>query len=125
VGLNEGVVDGNNLDIAVLDGVAEDDTANAAEPVDANLDSHLVWSGGGEIRYRQGEWWWGGGRSNGEGGRERVLKPQTTGVSAWKRRINWSGRGAARAPTQESPDLTDTQETEEGQRGSGGAGLFS
>lgn len=35
--LNEGVVDGDNLDVVVLDGVAEDDTANAAETVDANL----------------------------------------------------------------------------------------
>lgn len=40
----------------------------------------------------------GGGRSDGEEGRERFLKPQTTGASAgaWKRPINWSGRGATR-----------------------------
>ena len=42
VGLNEGVVDGNDLDVRVLNGIAEDDTANAAEPVDADLDSHVV-----------------------------------------------------------------------------------
>ena len=42
VGLDEGVVDGHNLDVVVLDGVAEDDATNAAEAVDANLDSHLV-----------------------------------------------------------------------------------
>lgn len=36
--LNEGVVDGDNLDVVVLDGVAEDDATNAAETVDANLD---------------------------------------------------------------------------------------
>lgn len=42
-GLDEGVVDGDDLDIGVLDGVAEDDTANATEAVDADLDgSHFV-----------------------------------------------------------------------------------
>lgn len=35
--INEGVVDGDNFNVVVLDGVAEDDTANAAETVDANL----------------------------------------------------------------------------------------
>lgn len=38
VRLNEGVVDGNNLDVGVLDSVAEDDTADTTETVDANLD---------------------------------------------------------------------------------------
>lgn len=42
MGLNEGIVDGNDLDIGVLDSVAEDDTTNTAESVDANLDNHLV-----------------------------------------------------------------------------------
>jgi hypothetical protein len=42
LGLNEGVVDGNDLDIGVLDGIAEDNAADTAEPVDADLDSHLV-----------------------------------------------------------------------------------
>jgi hypothetical protein len=42
LGLNEGVVDGNDLDIGVLDGIAEDNAADTAEAVDANLDSHLV-----------------------------------------------------------------------------------
>jgi hypothetical protein len=42
LGLNEGVVDGNDLDLRMLDGIAEDDTANAAEAVDADLDSHDV-----------------------------------------------------------------------------------
>lgn len=42
MGLNEGVVDGDNLDIGVLDSVAEDDTADTTETVDANLDgSHF------------------------------------------------------------------------------------
>ena len=91
MGLDEGVVDGNNLDITVLDGVAEDDTANAAEAVDANLDSHLVCSGGGEIRYRQGEWWLGGGRLDEEEGRERFLKAQTTGVLGSVELIGWGG----------------------------------
>lgn len=40
--LNEGIVDSDDLDIGVLDGVAEDDTANTTETVDANLDgSHI------------------------------------------------------------------------------------
>jgi hypothetical protein len=42
LGLNEGVVDSNNLDIRVLDRVAEHDTADTAEAIDADLDSHLV-----------------------------------------------------------------------------------
>lgn len=37
-GLNEGVVDSDDLDIRVLDGVAEDDTADTAKSVDADLD---------------------------------------------------------------------------------------
>lgn len=42
-GLNEGVVDGNNVDVIVLDRIAEDDTADTAKSVDANLDDHLDW----------------------------------------------------------------------------------
>jgi hypothetical protein len=42
VGLNEGIVDGNDLDIGVRNRVAEDDTADTAESVDANLDGHFV-----------------------------------------------------------------------------------
>lgn len=41
VGLDEGIVDGNNLDVAVLNRIAEDDTANSAKTVDANLDNHF------------------------------------------------------------------------------------
>lgn len=42
VRLNERIVDSNNLDIGVLDGVAEDDTADTTETVDADLDgSHF------------------------------------------------------------------------------------
>lgn len=42
VRLNEGVVHSNNLDLGVLDGVAEDDTADTTETVDADLDgSHF------------------------------------------------------------------------------------
>ena len=45
VGLNEGIVDGNDLDIGVLDGIAENNAANATEAVDSDLDgSHIVWS---------------------------------------------------------------------------------
>lgn len=40
-GVNEGVVDSNNLNIAVLDGIAEYDTTNAAETVDTSLDNHF------------------------------------------------------------------------------------
>ena len=36
-GLNEGVVDGNDLDLGVLNSVAEDDTSNSTEAVDADL----------------------------------------------------------------------------------------
>ena len=36
--LNEGVVDGDNVDVVVLNGIAEDDTADTTETVDANLD---------------------------------------------------------------------------------------
>jgi len=42
LGLDERVVDSNDLDIGVLDGVAEDDTADTAKAIDANLDSHVV-----------------------------------------------------------------------------------
>lgn len=42
-GLNEGVVDRNDVDVIVLDGVAEDDTADTAKSVDANLDDHFDW----------------------------------------------------------------------------------
>lgn len=42
VRLNEGVVDGDDLDVLELGGVAEDDSANATESVDADLDgSHF------------------------------------------------------------------------------------
>lgn len=40
LGLDEGVVDGDNLDIGVLDGVAEDDAADATEAVDSDLGDH-------------------------------------------------------------------------------------
>jgi hypothetical protein len=46
LGLNEGVVDGNDLDLRVLNGIAEDDAANTAETVDADLDDHFVCDGG-------------------------------------------------------------------------------
>jgi len=37
LGLNEGVVHGDDVDVLVLDGVAEDDATNAAETVDTDL----------------------------------------------------------------------------------------
>ena len=36
--LNEGVVDGDNVDVVVLDSISEDDTTDTTETVDANLD---------------------------------------------------------------------------------------
>jgi hypothetical protein len=38
VGLDEGVVDSGDEDIVVLDGVTEDNPANATEAVDTDLD---------------------------------------------------------------------------------------
>ena len=35
--LDEGVVDGNNVDIITVDGVTEDNTSNTTEAVDTNL----------------------------------------------------------------------------------------
>lgn len=41
-GLNEGVVDGDNIDVVELDGIAEDNASNATEAVDSDLcGSHL------------------------------------------------------------------------------------
>lgn len=37
-GLNERVVDSNDLDVGVLDSVAEDDATDTAKSVDADLD---------------------------------------------------------------------------------------
>jgi hypothetical protein len=42
VNLNEGVVDSDNVDVVVLNGISEDDTANTTETVDANLDGSHV-----------------------------------------------------------------------------------
>lgn len=41
-GLNEGVVDSDNIDVVKLDGIAEDNASNATEAVDSDLcGSHL------------------------------------------------------------------------------------
>jgi hypothetical protein len=37
VGLNEGVVDSNDINLVVLDGIAEDDTTDTTEAVDSHL----------------------------------------------------------------------------------------
>lgn len=37
-GLNEGIVDGNDLELGLLESVAEQDTTNSAEAVDSDLD---------------------------------------------------------------------------------------
>lgn len=41
LGLNEGIVHSDDLDIVVLDSIAEDNAANTTETVDADLDSHF------------------------------------------------------------------------------------
>jgi hypothetical protein len=38
VGFNERIVDSDNVNVIVLDSISEDDTTNAAETIDANLD---------------------------------------------------------------------------------------
>ncbi len=40
VGLDEGIVHSDDLDIVVLDGIAEDNAADTTKTVDADLDSH-------------------------------------------------------------------------------------
>ena len=45
LGLDEGIVDSNDLDVGVLDRVAEHDAADATEPVDADLGDHFDWCG--------------------------------------------------------------------------------
>jgi hypothetical protein len=51
VGFNERIVDGDDIDVIVLDSVSEDDTTNAAETVDSNLDGrHFC----GVVSRRQG-----------------------------------------------------------------------
>jgi hypothetical protein len=40
VGFNERIVDSNDIDVIVLNGISEDNTTNAAETVDSNLDRH-------------------------------------------------------------------------------------
>lgn len=37
VGLNEGIVNGNDVDVLMFNGISEDDTTNTAESVDADL----------------------------------------------------------------------------------------
>lgn len=45
LGLNEGIVDSDDLDVIVLNGIAEDNATDAAETVDADLDDHFdCWS---------------------------------------------------------------------------------
>jgi hypothetical protein len=42
VGFNERIVDGDNVNLVVLNGISEDDTTNTTEPVDSNLgNSHV------------------------------------------------------------------------------------
>lgn len=36
--LNEWIIDGDNVDVVMLNGVSEDDTSNSAETVDTDLD---------------------------------------------------------------------------------------
>ena len=37
VGFNEWIIDGDDVDIVMLDGIAEDDTTDTAESVNSNL----------------------------------------------------------------------------------------
>jgi hypothetical protein len=47
VGFDEGVVDGDDIDFIILDGISEDDTTDTAETVDAKLCwSHNCYGGG-------------------------------------------------------------------------------
>jgi hypothetical protein len=73
VGFNEGIVDGDDVDVLVLNSIAEDDTTDTAESVDANLcrshvcDSRgvlsemrglrLLWMAGTQIASTQLVWW--------------------------------------------------------------------
>lgn len=41
LGLNEGIVDSDNVNIVVLDGIAQDNAADTTETVDADLDTHV------------------------------------------------------------------------------------
>jgi hypothetical protein len=108
VGLNEGVVDGNDLDVGVLHSIAEDDTANAAESVDANFDNHLVCSLGPVSNCTKRVF---GGEMNrvlrsqeqlgcdGDGKMKRLsmfgweFKPSMPGDDAWMMRNYWSHIG--------------------------------
>lgn len=40
MGFNERIVDSDNVNVIVLDGISEDNAANAAKTVDSNLDRH-------------------------------------------------------------------------------------
>jgi hypothetical protein len=51
VGFDEGVVDCDDIDFIILDGISEDDTADTAETVDANLCwAHDCYGRGGSWR---------------------------------------------------------------------------
>jgi hypothetical protein len=63
VGLNERIVDGDDVNIVMLNSIAEDDTSNAAETVDTNLNGcHVVagrWLDKVTVIFLLGEFWWG------------------------------------------------------------------
>jgi hypothetical protein len=40
VGFNERIIDGDNVDVFMLNGISEDDTTDTAETIDANLGNH-------------------------------------------------------------------------------------
>jgi hypothetical protein len=40
LGFNERVIDGDNLNVIMLDSIPIDDTSNSAKAVDSNLDRH-------------------------------------------------------------------------------------
>jgi len=49
VNLNEGVVDSDNVDVVVLNGISEDDTANTTETVDTDLERIVSFCGGMDV----------------------------------------------------------------------------
>jgi glycosyltransferase involved in cell wall biosynthesis len=55
VGFNERIVDSDDFDVIVLDGISEDNTTNAAETIDANLDGSHDSACGVSVMLRRGE----------------------------------------------------------------------
>jgi hypothetical protein len=70
VGLDEGVVDRDDFNVAMLDGIAEDDATDATEAVDSHLglghdEEMWLWLLGGRGGQRKS--WWGSREGRGKG----------------------------------------------------------